>query len=72
MNVTGTILVNLEQHIDTKKWRACYGGHLTEYADTREKALELLRRMIAGGCYAAGVIAVEQVQLDLAEKEPVA
>ena len=72
MNVTGQLLVNLEQHIDTRHWRAVYSGHCTAYAPTKEEALELLRRMIAGGCYAAGVTVVEQVVLDLSEKPPVA
>jgi hypothetical protein len=72
MNVTGTIRVNLERHVDHGKWRAAYGAHLTEYKDTRELALEDLRRMIAGGCYSVGVSEVEQVALDLEEPEKLA
>lgn len=67
MNVTGTLRVVLEKHVDHGKWRACYGTHLTEYVDTKDEALELLRRMIAGGCYAAGVTTVECVDLNLTE-----
>jgi hypothetical protein len=69
MDIVGTLRVVLEGHVDGR-WRAIYLGNQSDYFDTKEEALESLRRMICGSCYTAGVTEVEVVDLNLEEARP--